>query len=306
MSGISDQAIKTQYAVNKYRFQKQELQNKEFSDGSGLEMYEFKYRMDDPQIGRFWSTDPLASKYVYNSPYAFSEDKVVNSVELEGLEATLAISWEYNQERAQAKAEGGQQGARDFDQGVATAGKVGVKLAEIPLAIAAPGIGIPVIVSDLSGVPVLPSPQAYASAVVEEGSQAVNLEQRAKDIQGALPDFTQTKTTTAVASATTAEGNGVTLVASSEKNLRLAQINVLQPGEIPVSGTGHAETTILNYASQNNMTVTSVAASRPICPSCAVAISNAGATAASPLKVVAPAAAAGNAPSAPLFVQTVR
>jgi RHS repeat-associated protein len=89
MAGISDQAIKTQYAVNKYRFQKQELQNKEFSDGSGLEMYEFKYRMDDPQIGRFWSVDPLSSKYVYNSPYAFSEDKVTNSVELEGLEAAL-------------------------------------------------------------------------------------------------------------------------------------------------------------------------------------------------------------------------
>lgn len=87
MAGISDQALKSNYAVNKYRFQKQELQNKEFSDGSGLEMYEFKYRMDDPQIGRFWSVDPLANKYVYNSPYAFSEDKVTAYVELEGLEA---------------------------------------------------------------------------------------------------------------------------------------------------------------------------------------------------------------------------
>src|ERR1700722_1821293 len=87
MPGISDQAIKTQYAVNKYRFQKQELQNKEFSDGRGLEMYEFKYRMDDPQIGRFWSADPLSAKYVYNSPYVFSENKVIGHVELEGLEA---------------------------------------------------------------------------------------------------------------------------------------------------------------------------------------------------------------------------
>jgi RHS repeat-associated protein len=86
MAGISDKALKGQYAENKIRFQKQELQSKEFSDGSGLEMYEFKYRMDDPQIGRFWSIDPLANKYVYNSTYAFSENHVTIDVELEGLE----------------------------------------------------------------------------------------------------------------------------------------------------------------------------------------------------------------------------
>lgn len=97
MSGISDEAVKTGYAENKYRFQKQELQNKEFSDGGGLEMYEFKYRFDDPQIGRFWSVDPLASKYAYNSPYAFSEDKVINSVELEGLESKPIIDGLWNQ-----------------------------------------------------------------------------------------------------------------------------------------------------------------------------------------------------------------
>jgi len=87
MAGISDKAIKSNYAENKIRFQKQELQNKEFSDGSGLEMYEFKYRFDDCQIGRFWSIDPLADKYVYNSTYAFSENKVTGHIELEGLEA---------------------------------------------------------------------------------------------------------------------------------------------------------------------------------------------------------------------------
>jgi hypothetical protein len=88
MAGISDKALKDQYTENKIRFQKQELQSKEFLDGSGLEMYEFKYRFDDPQTGRFWSIDPLSDKYVYNSTYAFSEDKVTSHVELEGLEAT--------------------------------------------------------------------------------------------------------------------------------------------------------------------------------------------------------------------------
>jgi hypothetical protein len=43
--------------------------------------------MDDPQIGRFWSVDPKADSFRYNSVYAFSEDKVTSHVELEGLEA---------------------------------------------------------------------------------------------------------------------------------------------------------------------------------------------------------------------------
>ena len=90
MAGISSKALKPFYAENKFRFQKQELQNKEFSDGSGLELYEFKWRMDDPQIGRFWQVDPLAEKYEYNSVYAFSENKVIAHVELEGLEAAWA------------------------------------------------------------------------------------------------------------------------------------------------------------------------------------------------------------------------
>jgi hypothetical protein len=43
-----------------------------------------------PQTGRFWQADPLADEYVYNSPYAFSENKVTAHVELEGLEAISA------------------------------------------------------------------------------------------------------------------------------------------------------------------------------------------------------------------------
>jgi len=40
----------------------------------------------DARIGRFLSVDPLAQSYPHNSPYAFSENRVIDGVELEGLE----------------------------------------------------------------------------------------------------------------------------------------------------------------------------------------------------------------------------
>ncbi|MBQ4822929.1 M15 family metallopeptidase, partial [Aquimarina sp. MMG016] len=46
----------------------------------------YKYRMHDPRVGRFFAVDPLAPDYPHNSPYAFSENRVIDGVELEGLE----------------------------------------------------------------------------------------------------------------------------------------------------------------------------------------------------------------------------
>lgn len=48
--------------------------------------YEFKFREYDSRIGRFWSVDPLASKYPWNSPYAFAENRCIDGRDLEGLE----------------------------------------------------------------------------------------------------------------------------------------------------------------------------------------------------------------------------
>jgi RHS repeat-associated protein len=62
------------------------FQGQEHVDDLGLNWDSFKWRNHQPDIGRFFNVDPLAEKYVYNSPYAFSENQVVAHRELEGLE----------------------------------------------------------------------------------------------------------------------------------------------------------------------------------------------------------------------------
>ncbi|MCA6069226.1 DUF6443 domain-containing protein [Chryseobacterium sp. RG1] len=46
----------------------------------------FKWRNYDPAMGRFFNIDPLSEKYAYQSHYNFSENRVVDGRELEGLE----------------------------------------------------------------------------------------------------------------------------------------------------------------------------------------------------------------------------
>ena len=48
-------------------------------------------RIYNPHLGRFLSVDPLSSKYPHNSPFAFSENKVIAWGELEGLECYYAV-----------------------------------------------------------------------------------------------------------------------------------------------------------------------------------------------------------------------
>jgi RHS repeat-associated protein len=78
MAGISDKALKSQYVENKYRYNGgNELQNEEFSDGSGLEAYDANFRMYDPQLGRFWQIDPLAEINEDWGPYTFASDNPI-------------------------------------------------------------------------------------------------------------------------------------------------------------------------------------------------------------------------------------
>ena len=67
----------------RYFFNGQESDGEVLGEGA---LHAFEYRMHDTRTGRFWSVDPLAGKFPWNSTYAFAENRVIDGIELEGLE----------------------------------------------------------------------------------------------------------------------------------------------------------------------------------------------------------------------------
>ena len=84
IAGISSKALGFGGSENKYKYNRKELQSKEFSDGSGLEQYDFGARNYDPQIGRWHTVDQLSEKFNSISSYNYVGNDPINGIDPDG------------------------------------------------------------------------------------------------------------------------------------------------------------------------------------------------------------------------------
>ena len=100
MSGISSKAAGR--LENKFKYNGKEEQRQEFGDGSGLELYDYHARMQDPQLGRMWQIDPHAANYFFESPYIYGANNPISFIDPDGRDRIRTTYTTYEIEKGES------------------------------------------------------------------------------------------------------------------------------------------------------------------------------------------------------------
>lgn len=235
-------------------------------------------RYYDPASGHFLSTDPkgptAGNTFKFNR-YAYADNNPVVNIDPDGRETGIAYHSEFVAMGATAQ------------NYISPNDKVGGPLAAGMSMLPVVGAGIAIgnaITSPSAGsiVGAAASMLPGAGPLVADTVKGASAAERATAIAGSMGARTQRSVTIAV----TETQEGVRVVSSSEGALRTAAKATLQEGEVAARGANgvHAEINGINAAKDMGLTPTGVAASRPICASCAAQIEQHGVAPLSPLK----------------------
>jgi hypothetical protein len=229
--------------------------------------YDFRYRFYDPQIGRFTSIDRFAEKYPYKTPYDYAENNPATGGDLDGLEfmnANLMQAWANpGQGWLDAKSNAGQTITpqnQSNASAITNAANSGTLLGAKALGyaalsiVASPAVTIPLMMTDLTGVPVTASPQAIAtapatavddavSASTGELYQPADLPNSANVVRGGLCTATNFENGTGVTVTRGGTLEGVSVnsqqgatVGTLSTNIKNGKIGVTTVGEIRAAG----------------------------------------------------------------------
>ena len=90
-----------EYQAQPYRFGFNGKENDNDVKGFGSQL-DYGFRIYDPRIGRFLSTDPLTKSYPWYTPYQYAGNQPIWAVDIDGLEEWVVTRW-YDQDGNVAK-----------------------------------------------------------------------------------------------------------------------------------------------------------------------------------------------------------
>jgi RHS repeat-associated protein len=125
--------------------------------GGGGQTYDYGFRIYNPSLAKFLSVDPLTARYAMLTPYQFATNRPIDGVDIDGLEWNGMVTYSTD------ILDGNGDGVRSKEE-MATSATIYKSLAAtVGCVLASPVIMIPILLSEITGVPAIPSPQAWSS-----------------------------------------------------------------------------------------------------------------------------------------------